>query len=169
MGKASSNVHSAFKNSAPSSANRVSPPATPPPTYRAVSPPPPIYQATPKAYLTVQNLYMRYAPLKSIHPAKLAPKSTRIASYLTVQDLCKRFEQSSKKPHSGTAKWTPISSANRTAVFGSKQLSKNASSLSKASTKSIEKNTGKAVHSTQIKLSNIKPVFDPKISSMNSS
>ena len=107
IGTASSTVHSAFKNSAPSSASRAivplatpltSPraainhtanrattrPATPPPTYRAVSPPPPVYQATPKAYLTVQDLYMRYASLKFIHPAKLAPKSTRTASYLTV-------------------------------------------------------------------------------------
>ena len=151
----------------------ISPPATLPPTYRAVSPPPPVYQATPKAYLTVQDLYMRYAPLKSIHSApKLAPK---IASYLTVQDLCERFEQSSKKPHSGTAKWTPVSSVNRTAAFGPKQLPKSAPLVSKASIKSIGKNTGKAVHSnpkplySPIEPSAIKPAFGSKVSSMESS
>ena len=151
IGTASSTIHSAFKNSASPHTTR---PATPPPTYRAISPPPPAY----KAYLTIQDLYIRYAPLKSIHSApKLAPNT---ASYLTVQDLYKRFKKLSKKPYYGTA--------NRTTAFGPKLPSWSAPLVSKASIKSIGKNTGKAVHSTQIKLSNIKPAFDSKISSINS-
>ena len=45
------------------------PPATPPPTYRVVSPPPPAYKAK-KAYLTIEDLYMRYAPLRAIRSAR---------------------------------------------------------------------------------------------------
>ena len=44
-------------------------PATPPPTYRVVSPPPPAYKAT-KAYLTIEDLYMRYAPLRALRSAR---------------------------------------------------------------------------------------------------
>ena len=137
--------------------------ATPPPIYRAILPPPLAY----KAYLIVQNLYMRYAPLKSIYPAKLALKLIRIASYLIVQDLYKRFHKSSKKPRFGIV--------NRTTVFGSKLLLQSASLVGKASIKSIGKNTGKVVYSitkslySQIGPSAIKPVFGLKGSLIKSS
>ena len=72
----SSTVYSTVKNSASSSASRI----ISPPIYRAVLSPPPVYQATLKAYLIVQNLYMRYASLKSIHSAL----KIRVASYLIV-------------------------------------------------------------------------------------
>ena len=47
-------------------ANRAtSRPATPPPTYRSTSPSPSAYKIT-RNYLTVADLYMRYAPLKRL-------------------------------------------------------------------------------------------------------
>ena len=60
------------------------PSATPPSTYRAISPPPPIYQTT-KPYLTVADLYMRYAPLSR-------PRRTmKVLPTISIQDLYKRF------------------------------------------------------------------------------
>ena len=74
------------------------PPATPPPTYRAVSPPPPAYKAK-KAYLTIEDLYMRYAPLKALWSARQSArqpaysKATATSSYLTIHDLFRRFSK----------------------------------------------------------------------------
>ena len=136
-------------------------PVTLPLIYRAILPPSLVY----KAYLIVQNLYMRYAPLKSILLAlKLARNTT---SYLTVQNLYNQFKFS-RKSYFGTVKWTIIPLANKTVTFGSKQSLKSASFLSKASVKSIEKNIAKVVYSTKIGPSDIKLAFDLKISSLNS-
>ena len=67
------------------------PPALPPTTpllaYRSTSPRPPTYQATPKAYLTIDDLYMRYAPLKSIRPVRLIT----VLPTLTIHDLYAKF------------------------------------------------------------------------------
>ncbi|CAD6584106.1 MAG: hypothetical protein ASARMPRED_001598 [Alectoria sarmentosa] len=71
--------------------------STPLPAYRAMSPPPPTYEtATPKAYLTIADLYMRYAPLKSIKSTHSRPTTTRTISVLptmSIQDLYKRFDK----------------------------------------------------------------------------
>ena len=124
------------RKSAPLSVDQVTPqaaasgPVTPPPTYRAVSPPPPTYET--KNYLTMADLYMRYAPLKSaksksvqssssFHP--MATRSRTILPSLTVQDLYERF----KKPVVRAAKWDPEYSTNRILAFNSKQASKSAS------------------------------------------
>ena len=75
------------------------PPATPPPTYRAVSAPPPAYKAAKKAYLTIEDLYMRYAPLKALRSARQSAhqsacsKATATSSYLTIHDLFRRFSK----------------------------------------------------------------------------
>ena len=182
-------VHSVVKNSAPSSASRIIlflsiplatfvttsyvqianratlRPVTLSSIYRTISPPLSIYQATSKAYFIVQDLYMRYVPLKFIYLAKLVSK-TCVASYLTVQDLYKQFEKFSKKPHSNIGKWTSIFIVNRTIVFGSKQLSKSALLVSKASIKNIDKVVYSIVKSlySQIGPSVIKPVFVLKFS-----
>ena len=87
------------------------PPTTPLPTYRATSPPPPTYATKPKAYLTIDDLYMRYAPLKSV---KLVPQPAVPTSYLTVKDLYKMFE----KPKSATAKSDPIARSQSTSKSG---------------------------------------------------
>ncbi|CAD6593570.1 MAG: hypothetical protein ASARMPRED_007681, partial [Alectoria sarmentosa] len=78
--------------------NSAAPPATPPPTYRAISSPPPIYQAT-KPYLTVADLYMRYAPLKSIESAHSRPTTTLptvILPIMSMRDLYKMFHDKEK-------------------------------------------------------------------------
>ncbi|KAL2045128.1 hypothetical protein ABVK25_012197 [Lepraria finkii] len=49
------------------------PPATPPPRYRMISPPPPVYKVV-KNFLTIEDLYIRYAP-----------------QYLKVDDLFRMF------------------------------------------------------------------------------
>ena len=73
------------------------PPATPPPTYRAISPPPPAYKAAKKAYLTIEDLYMRYAPLRALRSVRQSAhqsacsKATAAPSYLTIHDLFRRF------------------------------------------------------------------------------
>ena len=71
--------------------------ATPPPTYRAVSPPPPAYKAAKKAYLTIEDLYMRYAPLRALRSVRksahqsVCSNATATSSYLTIHDLFRRF------------------------------------------------------------------------------
>ena len=125
------------------------------PIYRAISPSSPIYQNTSKAYLIVQDLYIRYVPLKFIYLAlKLALK---IASYLIVQNLYNRFKFSKKSYYN---------IVNRTVIFGSKLFLRSILLVSKASPKSIEKNIGKVVYSIKIGPSDIKLVFDLKISLM---
>ena len=97
IGTASLTMHSTIKNSALSLASRAiisltTPSATPRTATSYIASPrllPSIYRAilssslVYKAYLTVQDLYIRYAPCKSIHLVKLVLK-IRVASYLTV-------------------------------------------------------------------------------------
>ena len=89
-----------------------SPTSTPPPTYRSVSPSPPAYKK-PKS----NDLFMRYAPLKSICPTTANSQSAPLANhtlpwqqrhhtpanqqrrqvkptYLTIQDLFRMFKKS---------------------------------------------------------------------------
>ena len=56
-----------------------SPTSTPPPTYRSISPSPPVYETKP--YLTIDDLFMRYAPLKSICPTTARSQSIYLASH----------------------------------------------------------------------------------------
>ena len=75
------------------------PSTTSPPTYRAISPPSPIYQAT-KLYLTIADLYMRYAPLKSINSMHFRPTITRptmILSIISMQNLYEKFHDKKKR------------------------------------------------------------------------
>ena len=93
-------------------------PVTPPPTYRAVSPSPPTYEPASKTYLTMADLYMRYAPRKSVKSMHSASKPvSKPASYLTIQDLYERF----KKPVVRAAKWDPGYLINRSSTFDFKQ------------------------------------------------
>ena len=105
------------------------PPATPPPTYRAVSPPPPAYKAAKKAYLTIEDLYMRYAPLRALRSVRQSAyqsaysKATATSSYLTIHDLFRRFGKrtSAKFPwgpsaKSGPATDKPASKSSATAI-----------------------------------------------------
>ena len=70
--------------------------ATPSPTYRAISPPPPTYEPYKKPYLTVADLYMRYAPLSR-------PPSNKITRIMTVlpaksmQNLYEKFHDKDKR------------------------------------------------------------------------
>ena len=97
------------------------PPATPPPTYRAVSPPPPAYKAAKKAYLTIEDLYMRYAPLKALRSARQSAhqsaysKATRVSGYLTIHDLFRRFSKRTSAK-SGPAADKPASKSSATAI-----------------------------------------------------
>ncbi len=150
---------------------------TPPPAYRATSPSPPAYQAAPKNYLTVADLYVRYAPLKSMlstakgsHSA--TQKTTVSRAYLTVQDLYEKF---GKKPHSSTVQRTPDFPANRIRAFNSEQVSLSTSQAS-SNDKSMGKNTSKAMHSViespatsgdRIGLSAIKSACDSKSSAID--
>ena len=77
-------------------------PISPLPEYRAISPSPPTYK--PRTYLTVDDLYMRYAPLKSIKRSTRTRPVTVLPT-LTVKDLYKRFEKRTEKPHSSIAKY----------------------------------------------------------------
>ena len=64
-----------------------------PSIYRAVSPLSSIYEI--KNYLIMADLYMRYAPLKSVKFIDSASKSVlKLISYLTMEDLYKRFKRS---------------------------------------------------------------------------
>ena len=92
----STTSYSASASSAPlkSGASSLLPAETAaPPTYRSISPPPPTYIASaPKNFLTIQDLYMRYAPLNQVRSASTssAPKP-RLATYLTIKDLFLKF------------------------------------------------------------------------------
>ncbi len=118
---------------------------TPPPAYRATSPSPPAYQAAPKNYLTVADLYVRYAPLKSMlstakgsHSA--TQKTTVSRAYLTVQDL---YETFGNEPHSDTVEWASGSSANRVRASDNKQ----SQIASQGSSESMRRNADKALPS----------------------
>lgn len=78
------------------------PPQSPPaPPYRALSPPPPMY----RSHLTVHDLYMRYAPLKTLCayssntlprltiPSSIRPLHTRLPKVLHMQDLQRMFQK----------------------------------------------------------------------------
>ena len=66
--------------------------ASPLPEYRAVSPSPPTYETASKNYLTMADLYMRYAPLKSAKSKSakewIRPMATRsrTSTHLTAKD-----------------------------------------------------------------------------------
>lgn len=72
--------------------------------YRTISPPPPIYEiATPKTYLTINDLYIRYVPLKYVKPSHFMVTrlittryihSTIILSIMTIHNLYRMFEKS---------------------------------------------------------------------------
>ena len=74
-------------------------PATPPPTYRVVLPLPPAYKAARKVYLIVEDLYMRYAPLRALRLVRQSAyqsacgKAIPVSSYLTIYDLFRRFSK----------------------------------------------------------------------------
>ncbi|KAL2058745.1 hypothetical protein ABVK25_000036 [Lepraria finkii] len=74
--------------SPPPEENRALLPPSPPPTYRILSPPPPTYKLV-KNFLTVEDLYARYAP-----------------KYLKVDDLFRMFGRRSAR--SSTVPTTPI-------------------------------------------------------------
>ena len=60
------------------------------PTYRSISPSPPAY--TSRSYLTIDDLYMRYAPLKHTRYARQpARQHVTVSPTLTVHDLYERF------------------------------------------------------------------------------
>ncbi len=118
-------------------------PVTPPPTYRAMSPSPPAYQPK-KNYLTVANLYVQYAPLKSVLSAtkgtrSATQKTTASRAYLTIQNLYERFSQ---KTRSSTFKWAPKSSANSKAFDVKRSYI-----AGQESSKSMGRNAGKAMPS----------------------
>ncbi len=118
-------------------------PVTPPPTYRAMSPSPPAYQPK-KNYLTVADLYVRYAPLKSVLSAtkgtrSATQKTTASRAYLTIQNLYERFSQ---KTRSSTFKWAPKSSANSKAFDVKRSYI-----AGQESSKSMGRNAGKAMPS----------------------
>ena len=97
------------------------PPATPPPTYRAVLPPPPAYKTAKKAYLTIEDLYIRYAPLRALRLVRRSAhqsacsKATRVSSYLTIHNLFRRFSKRTSAK-SGPAIDKPASKSSATAI-----------------------------------------------------
>ncbi|CAF9925161.1 MAG: hypothetical protein ALECFALPRED_002913 [Alectoria fallacina] len=70
--------------------------ATPPPTYRAISPPPPTYEPYKKPYLTVADLYMRYAPLSRPSSNK-ATRTMTVLPIMSMQDLYEKFRDKEKR------------------------------------------------------------------------
>ena len=80
----------------PVSASEIS--ATPPPTYRSISPAPPTYQTTkPRGYLTIDDLFMRYAPLQRIKLDHAVRPISKVLPTMTIQDLYHRFEKQQKQ------------------------------------------------------------------------
>ena len=73
------------------------------PAYRSVSPSPPVY--TSRAYLTIDDLYIRYAPLKHVkYSRQSARQYVTVLSTLMVHDLYERFHG---KTYPRTVKSTP--------------------------------------------------------------
>ena len=98
---------------------------TPPPTYRAVSPAPPTYETTSKNYLTMADLYMRYAPLKTAKSKSvqssssfhsIATRSRTMLPTLSVQDLYMRYAPlKSAKSNSAKTSWIrPMTTRSKT-------------------------------------------------------
>ena len=78
----------------------IAPPTSPCPEYRAISPAPPEYEPMkPQSYLTIDELYTRYAPLRCMR-----------SSHLTIQDLYMRYAPlNSTKSSSSTRPTSSIS------------------------------------------------------------
>ena len=94
-------------------------PITPLSIYRTVSPPPPIYETTPKTYLTVADLYMRYTPLKSVKSSwiRLVTRFRTVFPTITIKDLYKKFhDKEREKSVTSTPKWTLKSLINHSAL-----------------------------------------------------
>ena len=104
---------------------KTSPSSSPLSEYRAVSPPSPIYEnittsvtpPPPKTYLTVTDLYMRYAPLKSVKTLWIRLMNTRFRTILftlIVQDLYDKFHE---KPINFTYSKTSNSLINKNSLL----------------------------------------------------
>lgn len=105
---------------------------SPLPAYRSVSPPPPTY-TKPRNYLTIDDLYMRYAPLKSITSSATRPTSPRVTlPTMTMQDLFEKFQEKTSSNTAGAAanaaKWTKdspaLATANINSIADSKSIAK---------------------------------------------
>ena len=74
--------------------NPTSQPAIPAPTYQPVSPPPILYV---RSYLTIHDLYIRFAPLKSLKHliSTSSRKPTKILPVLNIKDLFAKFGNTS--------------------------------------------------------------------------
>ena len=91
------------------------------PAYRAFSPSPPTY-VKPRDYLTIDDLYMKYAPLKHIRSSySTRPRVT--LPVMTMQDLFEKFREktplNTAKAGFNPAKWTkkPLALANSPAEY----------------------------------------------------
>ncbi|CAF9943623.1 MAG: hypothetical protein ALECFALPRED_000801, partial [Alectoria fallacina] len=78
-----------------SSKTSITPSTTPPPTYRAISPSPPTYESYKKPYLTVADLYMRYAPLS--RPPSTTTRTITVLPTMSMQDLYEKFHDKEKR------------------------------------------------------------------------
>ena len=72
----------------PATPPKETPPLSPVPTFRSVSPPPPAY----KPFLTIDDLYARYAPLNKLRKQSVP----RVLPTMSIQDLYIRFQGKSK-------------------------------------------------------------------------
>ena len=83
------------------------PPATPPPRYRIISPPPPAYKAI-KDYLTVKDLYIRYTPLRATNK--------HMPPYLRISDLSRLFGRRSVTATAKSINSATASAASATSI-----------------------------------------------------
>ena len=67
-----------------------------PPTYRTISPPPPIYQTT-KPYLIVADLYMRYASLSKPQARSKITRTMTVLPTMSIQNLYEKFHGKEKR------------------------------------------------------------------------
>ena len=86
--------------------------SSPLPEYRTVSSLLPTYETVSKNYLTVADLYMRYAPLKSVKSSRSVATRFMAVPILIVKDLYEKFH-GKKKPAISTAKCASDSSVNQ--------------------------------------------------------
>ena len=68
-------------------------PSTPLPTYRAMSPSPPTYETVTKPYLTVADLYMRYA---SLNKPRRTTNLMTVLPIISMQNLYEKFHNKEK-------------------------------------------------------------------------
>ena len=105
-----------LKHQAISSSESLS--ASPLPAYRAISPPPPEYQAKSQNYLTIDDLHARYTPLEYIRSprshltvqdlyTRYAPLKHARSSHLTIQDLYMRYAPLNSAKSSSSTRLTP--------------------------------------------------------------